>query len=172
MTHSSHSYSVAFLHAIHYLLPVEGGYVNDPHDRGGETRYGISKRSYPHLDIRTLTKADATEIYYRDFWLTAGCERIPSGISLVVFDSAVQHGVVSAIRLLQRAVAVRDDGILGSQTQTALAATAPDYLLHRLLNQRARYYAQIIARNPLQQRFLNGWFNRLDHLVQAALEVV
>ncbi|CDL79744.1 glycoside hydrolase family 108 protein [Xenorhabdus cabanillasii] len=170
MTHSS--YSVAFLHAINYLLPIEGGYVNDPHDRGGETQYGISKRSYPHLDIRALTQDDATAIYYRDFWQVAGCERIPAGLSLVLFDSAVQHGVVSAIRLLQRAVAVRDDGILGVKTLDAIAATAPDYLLHRFMNQRARYYAQIIARNPLQQRFLNGWFNRLDHLVQAALEVV
>ncbi|WP_340617215.1 glycoside hydrolase family 108 protein [Xenorhabdus entomophaga] len=169
---TQNTYSVAFLHAIHYLLPVEGGYVNDPHDRGGETQYGISKRSYPQLDIRALTQADATAIYYRDFWQQAGCERVPAGISLVLFDSAVQHGVVSAIRLLQRAVAVRDDGILGSKTRDAIAAIAPDYLLHRLMNQRARYYAQIIARNPLQQRFLNGWFNRLDHLIQAALEVV
>ncbi|CAM3719610.1 glycoside hydrolase family 108 protein [Xenorhabdus thuongxuanensis] len=170
MTHPT--YSVAFLHAIHYLLPVEGGYVNAPHDRGGETQYGISQRSYPQLDIRALTQADATAIYYRDFWQPAGCERVPSGISLVLFDSAVQHGVVSAIRLLQRAVGVRDDGILGNQTLGAIAATAPDYLLHRVMNQRARYYAQIIARNPLQQRFLNGWFNRLDHLIQAALEVM
>ncbi|AYA40564.1 N-acetylmuramidase [Xenorhabdus nematophila] len=168
----THTYSVAFLHAINSLLPMEGGYVNDPHDRGGETQYGISQRSYPRLDIRALTQDDATAIYYRDFWLTAGCERVPAGISLVLFDSAVQHGVVSAIRLLQRAVAVRDDGILGTQTLAAIAVTVPDDLLHRLINQRARYYAQIIARNPLQQRFLHGWFNRLDSLVQAAREVM
>ncbi|WP_324606443.1 glycosyl hydrolase 108 family protein [Xenorhabdus nematophila] len=75
----THTYSVAFLHAINSLLPMEGGYVNDPHDRGGETQYGISQRSYPRLDIRALTQDDATAIYYRDFWLTAGCERVPRG---------------------------------------------------------------------------------------------
>ena len=56
-----------FSEIIPIVLRHEGGYVNDPLDKGGETNYGISKRSYPHLDIHSLTLADAKTIYKRDF---------------------------------------------------------------------------------------------------------
>ena len=55
--------------AMNFVGLMEGGYVNDPIDKGGETKYGISKRSYPNLDIKNLTKEQAREIYYKDFWL-------------------------------------------------------------------------------------------------------
>ncbi|MBI5843910.1 MAG: hypothetical protein HZB23_04475 [Deltaproteobacteria bacterium] len=45
----------------------EGGYVNDPADPGGETRFGISRRAYPNEDIKALTRERAAEIYYRDY---------------------------------------------------------------------------------------------------------
>ncbi|AXG42217.1 MULTISPECIES: glycoside hydrolase family 108 protein [Photorhabdus] len=168
----TYSYSVSFIHAIHYLLPAEGGYVNNPHDTGGQTKFGISQRSYPHLNIAALTEDDATEIYYRDFWLKAGCDKLPAGISLAVFDAAVQHGIKPAVQQLQRAVGVRDDGVIGPVTLNAVETFAPQYLFIRLLNRRALAYARIIAVNPTQKVFLDGWFNRLDKLTPAVLEVL
>ncbi|EOS94163.1 glycoside hydrolase family 108 protein [Erwinia tracheiphila] len=165
-------YSVTFIHAIDYMLTAEGGYVNDPADRGGETKFGISKRSYPALNIAELTQEQASEIYYRDYWLKTGCDRLPAGISLAVFDGAVQHGYKTAIQQLQRALRVADDGIIGARTLAATEAIQPLLLFVRLMNQRSQTYARIIAHSPVQIRFMNGWFNRLDKLTASVLEVL
>lgn len=78
-----------FAAALELLLHFEGGYVNDPNDAGGETKYGISKRAYPNLDIASLTKSDAAEIYLRDYWDACRCSEMPEPLSLSVFDYAV-----------------------------------------------------------------------------------
>ena len=57
-----------FLRAVKEVLKIEGGYVNNPNDRGGETKYGISKRAYPNVDIKNLTLDKAKQIYYNDYW--------------------------------------------------------------------------------------------------------
>lgn len=101
------------------ILRYEGGYVDHPSDPGGETKYGISKRSYPDLDIQHLTIEDAGEIYYRDYWQVCRCDDLPRALALSVFDSAVNQGTHAAIKLLQDAVAVDTDGILGSVTLEA-----------------------------------------------------
>ncbi len=71
----------------------EGGYVNDPHDSGGETNFGISKRSYPDMDIKDLTREDAEEIYYRDFWMRPGVQAIADpAMRAKVFNMGVAMG--------------------------------------------------------------------------------
>ncbi|WP_392434927.1 glycoside hydrolase family 108 protein [Yersinia sp. HM-2024] len=165
-------YSVTFIHAIDYMLAAEGGYVNDPTDKGGETKYGISKRSYPNLNIAALTQEQATEIYFRDYWLKTHCESLPPGISLAVFDGAVQHGYKVASQQLQRALRVADDGVIGAKTLAAAESITPLLLFVRLMNQRSQTYTRLIANSPAQIRFMNGWFNRLDKLTTAVLEVL
>ncbi|BFI66978.1 Mu phage endolysin Lys [Yersinia pseudotuberculosis] len=165
-------YSVTFIHAIDYMLAAEGGYVNDPTDKGGETKYGISKRSYPTLNIAALTPEQATEIYFRDYWLKVSCDQLPDGISLAVFDGAVQHGYKVAIQQLQRALRVVDDGVIGAKTLAAVEAVMPRLFFARLMNQRSQTYTRIIANSPVQIRFMNGWFNRLDKLTTAVWEVL
>jgi lysozyme family protein len=81
---------------IAHTLLVEGGYVNHPNDPGGETKYGITKRSYPNLDIKNLTRDEAIEIYHRDFWLRVPSD-LPDGLRWMVFDAAVQHGPSRAL---------------------------------------------------------------------------
>ena len=84
------------------LTPTyEGGYSNDPLDPGGETKYGISKRSYPHLDIKTLTRAQVKPIYRADFWGPAGCDAVPDELKYPLFDFAVNSGPKTAVRTLQ-----------------------------------------------------------------------
>ena len=87
-----------------YLKGYEGGYVNDPKDPGGETNFGISKRSYPRLDIGRLTWADAKVIYKKDFWDAVRGDELPLGVDLVVCDPAIHSGPGFAIKLLQKAL--------------------------------------------------------------------
>lgn len=87
--------------SVGFVLQMEGGYVNDPNDPGGETNYGISKRSYPNLDIKNLTVDQAKEIYYKDFWLPARCDKLSAPLALVVLDAAVNMGLGAAASLLQ-----------------------------------------------------------------------
>jgi lysozyme family protein len=86
--------------AIAFVLNEEGGYVNDPHDPGGETNFGISKRAYPTLDIATLSRQGAIDIYRRNYWDRINGEGIPTNLCLVALDCAVNQGVGRALQLL------------------------------------------------------------------------
>ena len=82
-----------FRKSLAFTLPHEGEYVNDPNDPGGETKWGISKRAYPDLDIRNLTPLQAANIYATDYWDACGCDALPFPFCTAVFDSAVHCGV-------------------------------------------------------------------------------
>ena len=114
--------SVKFLTAINRVLGHEGGYVNDPKDPGGETNWGISKRSYPQVRIKELTRSQAISIYYRDYWLKAGCESFSDGVGYQLLDSAINSGINQSVRFLQRAAGIADDGIMGPVSKEAIAA--------------------------------------------------
>lgn len=115
------------------LMGHEGGYVNDLNDPGGETKWGVSKRAYPHIDIAKLTRDDARAIYRRDFWQRIRADKLPDGVAFQLFDFAVNSGVDTAIRYLQRALNVADDGVWGPASQAAAdAATETDLIM--LLN--------------------------------------
>jgi len=90
-----------FERALAFILEWEGGYSNDPKDPGGETRWGISKRSYPEINIATLTKEQAAAIYRRDYWDRCKCGDLPLGLGLAVFNAAVNQGPKSALKLLK-----------------------------------------------------------------------
>ena len=89
-----------FEKALKFVLKWEGGYSNDPNDPGGETKFGISKRSYPELDISKLTLKQAKEIYYQNYWLKTGCDELPYPFNIVVFDTAVNMGRRRAMEFL------------------------------------------------------------------------
>lgn len=183
---SSTAFPPVFAHALSFVLVREGGYVNDPTDKGGETNLGISDLrdgladgktdvdgdGKPDVKIKDLTKEQAGLIYQRDYWQAAKCDLWPDGVSLFVFDSAVQHGAKKAIQLLQDAVGVTSDGVAGPKTVSAVTGADAEWLLTRCLLRRSRYYADIIKSNASQGKYLNGWFNRLDELANACQEVV
>lgn len=139
---SSDTYSPAFLAAVTLTLSHEGGYVNDPHDPGGETNYGISKRAYPHEDIRHLTPERAQSLYHRDYWIAVRGDDLPPALAMQVFDMAVNAGVGTAIRLLQSTLRVTIDGNLGPLTLAAAAksgrSAATGYARRRI-----RYYVDL-----------------------------
>lgn len=83
----------AFEKAVTMTLRFEGGYVNSTLDPGGETNMGVSRRSYPDLDLKNLTVEDAKAIYYRDYWLPVEADKMPPSLAMVAFDCAVNSGV-------------------------------------------------------------------------------
>ena len=147
--------SPAFLRAVAAILKAEGGatITNDPDDPGGLTKYGISQRSYPDLDIANLTEAQAVEIYHRDFWQLVRGDELPANLALAVFDCAVNQGVEVAGRLLQRACEVPQDGRIGPVT--VRAARRSDALARFTAARAIRYFG---TRNFDKYGF--GWVTR------------
>lgn len=123
------------------LIDSEGGYVNNPADPGGETKFGISKRSYPDLDIANLTLDQAKAVYLRDFWNPLG-DAHPA-IKFQCFDFAVNSGIGTAIRKLQLAVGVADDGHWGPKSAAALAAMDLNDVLMRFAAQRLLFMTSL-----------------------------
>ncbi len=147
----------AFVIAINRLLGNEGGYVKNPADPGGETKWGISKRSYPHLDITNLTRDKAIEIYRSDFWDKIDGDELPPGVGFQALDFAVNSGIETALRALQRAVGVADDGHIGPVTLTALKSTSPSDLVMRLLAERLYFMTGLSTWSS----FGKGWARRI-----------
>lgn len=161
------AYSDKFLRAIEFVLQHEGGYVNDPTDSGGETNFGISKRSYPNLNIKELTRDDAIQIYHRDWWVRHKYEQINDpAIATKILDMAVNMGPQRAHTLLQQALHavgqrhVNIDGIIGPQTISAANNSPREPLLAALRSEAANYYRSLVQRNPNLVKFRDGWLNR------------
>lgn len=155
-----------FDQAFDRLIGNEGGYSNDPQDPGGETNWGISKRSYPDLDIKNLTREQAKEVYRRDFWQRASMDEYDPAIAFQVFDFAVNSGIETAVRKLQAAAGVADDGHVGPRTIAAIKAMSVTDLIMRFVAQRLRYWTKL----KNWPRDGAGWANRaandLDYAAQ------
>jgi lysozyme family protein len=165
--------SPAFLSAFQQLLKHEGGFTDDPKDRGnwttgriGEgvlrgTNYGISAMAYPDEDIRGLTPARARELYHRDYWQRVRGDELPPAVAVVVFDAAVNSGVGRAIIWLQECVRTTADGRLGPVTLAAVTRAEPTALAVEYTRRRVLFLTRI----PTFNRFGTGW-------TQRALEVL
>lgn len=166
---------IDFNTAFDRLIHSEGGFSDDTRDLGnwtggkvgvGElkgTKYGIAAHSYPHVDIRNLTLAQAKEIYYRDFWSIIG-DAHPS-IKFQLFDAAVNHGHGNAIRFLQDAVRVAPDGQWGKVSQAALDAMDTNDVLLRFVAYRLKFWAKLKAFDT----YGRGWTSRgAENLLFAA----
>jgi lysozyme family protein len=144
--------------AFSILMDFEGGISNA--DKGGLTKFGISQKAYPDLDIENLTTDQARVIYEKDYWNYMQCSELPEAIRYIVFDTGVNMGVNSAIKILQKAECIQTDGLMGNQTLNMSSNVIPiEYLLHRLLR-----YIQIATKDPSQLIFMNGWANRITKL--------
>ncbi len=156
---------MSFETAVANLLTLEGGYVNDPADPGGETNFGITKRSYPNVDIKHLTKGQAAEIYQRDFWLKNGLDRMQDRTATKMLDMVVNMGSFHPVKFLQMALChlgqtVDVDGKLGPRTITATKLVNDIALRNELRIAAADYYRMLAAENPALRKFLNGWLRR------------
>lgn len=154
---------MTFEQAVSFVLEREGGYVNDPSDPGGETKFGISKRSFPALNIAALTIDGAKDIYRREYWDRCHCDQMPNGLDLLLFDAAVNQGVGAAVKMLQRGLNITDDGIVGPATLQH-AHDKADSIVSEFVARRAFQYAV----NPKVHTYGLGWFRRLALATEAA----
>ena len=178
-------FAIAFKHSMGH----EGGLVNDPDDPGLITKYGVSLRTLVRLgeididqdghldydfngdgaidadDIRDLSKEQAKQFYYQEFWDKYRYAELPSHIGMKVFDLSINMGPVQAHKCLQRAVRafgtvhISDDGIIGKKT-ISFSRTFGDELIVPLRSEAAGFYRALVVQKPVFKKYLNGWLNR------------
>jgi lysozyme family protein len=161
---------------IDKILAREGGFVNDPADRGGATNYGITagtlgdwrnlKRHATSEEVQALSMAEARAIYranYVEPFLFVGDPELLD----VVVDCAVNSGPPQAVKFLQRALGVVADGIVGDITRNAVGASVVPKLKLRFVAARVKFLGEFVANNPSQLRFIRGWLNRAVEPLEA-----
>jgi lysozyme family protein len=147
-----------------WLVPWEGSaYENVPGDPGGPTKYGIDQRSHPTVNIRSLTKEQAKEIYRREYWAAIAGDKLPPRTAWAMMDSGVNCGRTTAARWLQTVLGVTVDGRIGPITLAAAAKADDAGLAASILDIRQRHYRALGAK-PNFKKFLNGWLNRNSSL--------
>jgi lysozyme family protein len=127
------------------VMQFEGGsrYTNDPDDPGQGTKYGLSQRANPDLDIVNLTEQQAQEIYLQRYWTPLGCDESPYPWDMVVFDTGVNLGVKRALALKEK------------------AETPADFHMERIT-----YYCNLVSNKPIMAKYIRGWVNRVVQLWQ------
>lgn len=154
-----------WMNVAQWLLESEGGYSDRADDRGGPTNMGITIptlsnwRGHPcaAADIKALTTAEALAIYHTNYWHAMRCDELPHGVDMVVMDAGVMSGQGRAIRFLQEAVGVTQDGILGNVTLGAVATKSPAYIVMKISIARSNFYQSL--NQPANER---GWLARVD----------
>jgi lysozyme family protein len=161
--------SVAFSIAVAFLIDRIEGASALVSDTGGKTRFGISQRAYPDVDIEHLTRLGAEAIYQRDYWRVVRGDDLPPGLALLVFDAAVNMGTGRAVTLLQRVLRLREDGIAGPETVRAAGAFKPPSELRALYNDaRLTAYDAIATKGAEFAVQLTGWRRRLFRVADEA----
>jgi lysozyme family protein len=177
-----------FKTSLAVILENEGGYVNDPNDRGGETYKGISRRNWPNwegwavvdvnksganfpanLESSAILQINVETFYRTNFWqkrVDWGFDALDQAIATKVMDMSVNMGALTGVMLLQRALnrgfdfAVKPDGIYGQVTQMAANKVRPDALLAELRAQAALYYFDLVTADDRKRVYLLGWIRR------------
>src|ERR1700743_939548 len=127
--------SLGFGMDMTFVFKWEGGYVNDPSDPGGETNFGISKRAYPNVDIKNLTRQAAQEIYERDYWSKINGDTLEPNLACAALDTAINMGVSRAMQFLQQS---------GNDWQ-------------QFIQLRKDYYTNLVKAKPAMGKYINGW---------------
>jgi len=158
------------------VLQSEGLYVNNPKDPGGETMRGVTKAAWSTWLKRTilpgemakLTVADITPFYKALYWDKAYCNQLPAGVDYMAFDAAVNMGVGQSIRLLQRSLGCVPDGVIGSNTMTAINNAKPADLVDKFSAQKEMFYRSLAS----FATFGKGWLSRVAQVKQHAKEML
>lgn len=167
--------------SLRHVLADEGGWSDDPDDDGGPTMYGVTQPPYdewrtrhglPTQPVQAITRDEARSVYLDLFWTPAGGDVLPPPLDLVVFDAAVQHGPAEAVRMLQGALGVPQDGGIGPVTLGALAGRDAAAVARLVLDKREALYRWLAANKPGKAKFLHGWLNRIGRLRSALPAVV
>ena len=125
------------------VMQFEGGarFTNDPDDPGGATKYGISKKANPDLDIVHLTEQQAKDVYLQRYWLPSGCDEMPYPWDVIMFDAAVNMGVSKAIKI------------------KSLSSSPAGFHMGRIF-----FYTELVNNKPNMAKYFRGWVNRVVRL--------
>lgn len=156
-----------FEKAMKFVRVVEGGVFDHPNDPGGFTNMGLTQRDYPDLDLKNLTRKQADEIFYKDYWSKSAAPLLPFPVYISYFDTVVNTGVGRANKILQKVVEVKQDGKVGPQTQQAVK-NYKDYkqLALDLADGRQKFYETLVKQNKKFKSFIRGWTRRTNALKQ------
>src|SRR5262245_35704443 len=149
--------------AVAKTLIREGGsrFTDNPDDHGGATKYGISKRAYPNVDIPNLTEDQAKSIYKQDYWDKVSGDRVKSqAVAENIFDTAVNMGTTTATKLVQLTLEIGVDGKFGPDTLKAVNAVDDKEFLAEFTLAKIARYAAICDKDRSQSKFLLGWIKR------------
>ena len=159
--------SALFKKVLAFCLSFEGELSNHPLDKGGLTWKGIARNAHPdwpgwaYIDRGQRPPDSLVEkLYYERFWKPLRCDELPPPVALLLFDTAVGTGIAPAVRLMQRTLRVKADGIIGPQTLNAIKNADLYYFVEYFSTRRRNYYRSIVRRDPSQEEFLSGWDRR------------
>lgn len=158
------------------IIKSEGGYVNDPSDRGGETNLGVTigawgaylNRAIQPGEMKLLTQDTVRPFYRSMYWDKVKGDDLPVGVDYAVFDFAVNAGPGRAAKFLQQSVGATPDGAIGPGTMALVAKATPTDILQKFAQQKEAFYNSLAEKNPAQQKFLKGWLNRVASVQMAA----
>jgi lysozyme family protein len=164
---------MSFETVVHMVLEHEGGYVNHPSDPGGETKYGISKRAYPDVDIAELTKDDAADLYKRDYWDRIKGDDLPVGVACVVMDYAVNSGISRASKALQSVCGIANgDGVIGPASLNAVWTTVKNTTEEDVITAVTEQRQGFIRGLSIYETFGKGWERRITETHEKAVELL
>ena len=158
------------------VLKSEGGFVNHRNDPGGMTNLGVTrnvwkewvKHEVDETEMRSLTPELVAPLYKTNYWDACKCSDLPIGVDYVVFDSAVNMGVFRAAKILQAALGVTADGVIGRATIAAATAADPAELVESFSLGKEAFYQSL----PTFSTFGKGWLNRVAHVQDAAEQMI
>lgn len=148
------------------VIAAEGGYSNDPNDFGGETKYGISKRQYPHLDIKNLTIEEACDIYLKDYWNKYRINEIKDQIiANQIFLMFVNINPKTVGVIVQSAIAhcggvLLIDEVIGSKSIALINSLHQEWLSDYIRVELVQFYVNQVTMDKSQLKFLEGWIRR------------
>lgn len=156
-----------------FILRWEGGYGNDPDDRGGATNKGVTIATFRQYygsnatveQLKAITDEQWLRIFKTGFWDKFKADNIDSqSVANICVDWAWASGAVTAIKEVQEVLKVKVDGVVGSVTLAAINKANPRRLFEKIRSARLRFVEAIVRRNPTQQKFIKGWRNRINSL--------
>ena len=156
--------------ALAHVLKSEGLWSDNPQDPGGATMKGITLSVYqewkrnPHItkeELRVIPDEEVYNLYKELYWNNVQGDYLPAGVDYAVFDSAVNMGVGRAAKLIQEAVGVTADGVLGPASVSAIQKTDPKELIEKFSQLKENFYHGIVEHKPDQVKYLKGWLNRV-----------
>ncbi len=157
---------VAFTLALLRVMEHEGGYANVADDHGGETKWGISKRAYPHLNIKSLSYEQAEQIYYTDYWVPHDLSSIKDvEVAAKLMDIMVQFGAQGGKRIWASALKEVEEA-QGFKDQCGDVCVTnkinDDVFVNALTRAMTKKYLQIVQSQPKQKKFIKGWLARAN----------